>query len=68
MKMSLPEVISAWTVGASYALSLEKEVGSLTVGKSADCVVLDGSWRDLFYRVGASQIQQVYYKGQKTLK
>lgn len=68
MKMSLPEVISAWTVGASYALSLEKEVGSLTVGKSADFVVLDGSWRDLFYRVGASQIQQVYYKGQKTLK
>ncbi len=68
MKMNLAEVISAWTVGASYALSLEKEVGSLTVGKSADFVVLSGGWRDLFYRVGISQIQQVYYKGRKTLK
>ena len=33
MKMSLPEVISAYTVGAAHALNLQNEIGSLEVGK-----------------------------------
>src|SRR5216110_3580147 len=44
-KITLPEAIEAYTVGAAFAEFREKEKGSLTPGKLADVVVLD---RDLF--------------------
>ncbi len=63
MKMTLAEVLSAYTVGAAHALNLQKELGSLEVGKKCDFVVLDGSWRDLFYQVGHHPVLQVYKEG-----
>lgn len=63
MKMSLPEVISAFTVGSSHALNLQNEYGSLEAGKAADFLVIDGSWRELFYSVGHHPVHQVYRQG-----
>jgi imidazolonepropionase len=64
MKMSLPEVITAYTLGAAYALGLSAECGSLTQGKRCDFSILEGSWRDLFYAVGAHPIAQVFKDGE----
>lgn len=65
MKMSLPEVIAAYTVGASYALNMQNSVGSLCVGKNADFVCSDLDWRQLFYNVGERSIRSVYRDGHR---
>lgn len=41
MRMTPAEAITASTINAAAALSLEKKVGSLEVGKRADVIVLD---------------------------
>lgn len=63
MKMTLPEVIAAYTVGASYALGLQNHVGSLELGKSADLVSTSKSWTDLFYSVGDNSIETTMLAG-----
>ncbi len=63
MKMTLPEVIAAYTVGASYALGLQNRVGSLELGKSADLVSTSKSWTDLFYSVGDNSIETTMLAG-----
>jgi imidazolonepropionase len=65
MKMTLSEVIVAYTVGPSYALGLQNELGSLEIGKTADFVVLNSSWKDLFYQVGFNSVDSVYRDGKK---
>ncbi len=65
MKMSLPEVISAFTVGSATALGLDAHLGSLEVGKACDFMALDCSWRELFYSVGehpvSSTVKNAHY-------
>lgn len=63
MKMTLPEVVSAYTVGAAYALNLASEVGSLELGKSADFMCTEVDWRQLFYNVGERIPTFVYQSG-----
>jgi imidazolonepropionase len=63
MKMTLSEVISAWTVGPSYALGLQAQIGSLEAGKDADFVVINSSWKDLFYQVGFNSVDHVVRSG-----
>jgi imidazolonepropionase len=63
MKMTLSEVIAAWTVSPSFALGLQNELGSIEVGKCADFVVFDSSWKDLFYQVGFNSVSQVIRDG-----
>lgn len=65
MKMTLPEVIAAYTVGAAHALKLQKEVGSLEVGKSADILCIESDWRTLFYNVGKVEKKAVFSRGRK---
>lgn len=65
MKMTLPEVIGAYTVGAAYALNLQNEVGSLESGKSADILCTQQDWRTLFYSVGESSEKLVFSRGKK---
>ncbi len=64
MKMTQAEVISAYTFGAATSLGLNHERGSLEVGKVADFVVLDSSWKELFYQVGQHPVQSVYCQGE----
>ena len=65
MKMTLPEVISAYTVGAAHALNLANEVGSIEVGKSADLISIEQDWQTLFYSVGARLEPVVFSRGKK---
>ncbi|WP_374029993.1 imidazolonepropionase [Bdellovibrio bacteriovorus] len=65
MKMTLPEVIAAYTVGAAHALNLHNEVGSLEVGKSADILCIDQDWQTLFYSVGERSEKMVFSRGKK---
>jgi hypothetical protein len=39
--IDLPEALAAYTIGAAYAMGLEKETGSIELGKRADLVVLE---------------------------
>jgi len=68
MKMTLPEVISAYTLGVAYALNLQAERGSLVNGKFCDFIVLDGSYQDLFYSCGHHPVKEVWSKGQNIHK
>ncbi len=48
MKMTLAEVICAYTLGAAWALDLQKDYGSVEVGKLARFSILSGEVEDLF--------------------
>ncbi len=65
MSMSLPEIISAYTIGAAYALNLSHSVGSLEAGKVSDFAVLESSWRELFYQVGKMPIAETWSKNKR---
>jgi imidazolonepropionase len=65
MKMSLPEVVAAYTVGAAHALGLQGELGALTSGRLADFSVLSGSFDELFLEVGRMPIGEVYREGER---
>jgi predicted amidohydrolase YtcJ len=41
-RLGLEDVLSAYTAGSANALRLERETGSIEVGKSADLVLLEG--------------------------
>lgn len=64
MKMSLAEVLAAFTVGAAWALGKSASLGSLEVGKQCDFSVLQGSWRELFYSVGHHPVRAVARAGE----
>lgn len=68
MKMTLPEVIAAYTVGAAHALKLHQQVGSLEVGKSADILSTHQDWQCLFYSVGERQEKLVFSRGKRISK
>lgn len=68
MKMTLPEVIAAYTVGASRALGLGEIIGSLEPGKSADFIFSDQGWNEFFYSVGAMSPAQVWSRGKIIFK
>ena len=65
MKMSLSEVLVAYTVGAAHALGLESEIGSLELGKSCDFNVLTGGTEELFLDVGHMPIEATYFCGDR---
>lgn len=65
MKMSLAEVLSAYTYGGAAALGLENSHGALCSGYEADFCTVEGSWRDLFYNVGHHPISSTWRGGRK---
>jgi len=68
MKMSLPEVIAAYTIGAAHALGLESSLGALTPGRLADFVVMDCDWDQLFYQIGPMPVESVWREGRSLSK
>ncbi len=68
MKMSLPEVFSAWTIGAAHALGRQNQVGSLEVGKACDFVVSDEDLSQFFYQIGHHPVRQTLINGKKIKK
>jgi imidazolonepropionase len=52
MKMTLEEIISAYTINAAKALGLSNSIGSIEVGKNADFSVFDASdYTELLYNM-----------------
>lgn len=68
MKMSLPEIISAYTVGASFALGLEAVAGQISPGFSADFHCIQGHWTELFYKIGDSPTYETWSRGKCIFK
>ena len=67
MKMTPEEAINAATINGAYAMGLEKEVGSITVGKQANLLLTKpiNSYGFIPYSFGTHQIANVYLKGEK---
>lgn len=68
MKMTLAEVIGAYTWNGAKALGRSAVCGSLEEGKSADFIVLDAEWQELFRDIGASWIKETWSKGRRIFK
>ncbi len=65
MKMSLPEVIAAYTLGAAKALSCAENLGALTVGRRADFNLFSHDWTELFYSVGSLSPRKTFIAGKE---
>ena len=61
MKMTLSEVICAYTLGAAWALDLQKDYGSVEVGKRARFSILSGEVEDLFYSSTNNPISERFF-------
>lgn len=67
MKLSPAEAINAATINGAYAMGLEGELGSITVGKKANFMITKSinSFHELPYRFGDLLIDEVYINGRK---
>ncbi|UMB60300.1 imidazolonepropionase [Lutibacter sp. A80] len=65
MKMTPEEAINAATINGAYAMGLEKEVGSITVGKKANLILTKpiNSYGFIPYSFGNHQIEKIYLNG-----
>ena len=66
MKMTLPEVFKAYTIGAAKALGIDHEEGSLSVGKRANFISTDAELTDFFYSAGAMPSHELFIRGKLT--
>lgn len=65
MDLTVEEALVGATLNAAYAIGMQKQVGSLDVGKQADIILLDGeSPAILAYHAGVSPVKAVYKKGE----
>jgi imidazolonepropionase len=64
MKMSLAETLVAYTVGSAHALGLEKQIGSIEIGKSCDFAVLTGELDELFLDAGHMPVARTFCQAQ----
>ncbi|AZZ38292.1 imidazolonepropionase [Bdellovibrio sp. qaytius] len=66
MKMTLSEVFKAYTINAAKALGIDREEGSLSVGKRANFISTDAELTDFFYSAGAMPSHQLFILGKLT--
>ena len=65
MKMTLDEVVLAYTVGAASALGRQNKIGKLVPGYQADFTVWDIPEGDLFLKIGDQKPVAVYKLGRQ---
>lgn len=65
MKLTPEEAINAATINGAYAMGLEKEFGSITVGKFANLIISKAinSYSSIPYSFGTNKVEAVYLKG-----
>ncbi len=65
-RVTLPEIISAYTIGGAFVNHQEKVTGSLEIGKDADFVILD---KNLFEidpsEIHDTKVVATYFKGER---
>lgn len=65
MDLTVKEAFVGTTLNSAYAIGMQKQAGSLDVGKQADIILLDGeSPAILAYHAGVSPVVGVYKKGE----
>lgn len=66
MRLSVAEALTAATLNAAYAIGLGGESGSLTPGKAADLLLLDGETPAILaFRAGISPVAEVFKAGKR---
>jgi imidazolonepropionase len=67
MKMTPEESINAATINGAYAMGLEKELGSISIGKQANLILTKpiNSYAFIPYSFGSNQIEKVFLKGKE---
>lgn len=65
MKLTPEEAINAATINGAYAMGLENEVGSITIGKQANLILTKplNSYGFMPYAFGTNHIEKVFIKG-----
>ena len=64
MRLSVAEALTAATLNAAYAIGLGRECGSLTPGKTADFLLLEGETPAILaFRAGISPVAEVFKAG-----
>jgi imidazolonepropionase len=64
MDLTVAEALTATTLNAAFALGLGEETGSLSVGKAADFLLLDGETPGIIaFRAGVPPVAEVYRAG-----
>jgi imidazolonepropionase len=66
MKMTPEEAINAATINSAYAMGLEREVGSITIGKRANLIMTKAinSYGFIPYSFGTNCIEKVFLNGE----
>ena len=67
LKMTPEEVINATTINSAYAMGVERELGSIALGKKANFFITKEipSYSYLHYSFGENLIESVYLNGKK---
>ena len=67
LKMTSEEVINATTINSAYAMGVEKELGSIALGKKANFFITKQipSYSYPHYSFGENLIESVYLNGKK---
>ena len=65
MKMTPEEAINAATINGAYAMGLENQVGTISIGKQANFILTKpiSSYAFILYSFGENQIEEVYING-----
>jgi predicted amidohydrolase YtcJ len=68
-RVSVEDMIASFTINGAYANFMEKEIGSLEVGKKADMIVLDKNILQLpLSEIHLAQVVQTYFDGQEVFQ
>jgi imidazolonepropionase len=69
MNITPEEALNASTLNGAYAMGLNARVGSITLGKQADFLIVRPlkEIAELPYYFGSNLIQEVYIKGERKI-
>jgi imidazolonepropionase len=62
--MTTRETLAATTLNAAWTLGLERQLGSIEVGKRGDVLVLDGPVERIGYRLGRNPVAMAFLAGE----